>query len=174
MKRFTRVRGILLPFLFLAAISASIAVCAETLREKAEKTVIEEIEFKDVRLSEAVKYIKEICKKLDPAGKGFNIVLMSRKDASGQAIDPMISGEISLSKIPLTELLRYLCMNVDMNYRIDEFSIIIYPKNMAVDKFETRTYRVGPDVIRRLDDMEGAPEEKDDDTFGKDINLDKK
>ncbi|HBC88078.1 MAG TPA: hypothetical protein DCZ94_14100 [Lentisphaeria bacterium] len=139
-----------IPIFLIAVFALSVNSADESkvpLRAKIEKIVIEKIDLQDARLSSAIILIKDLCKSADPEGKGINISFIAPKDDKGKAIDPVIKNEISLTKVPLKDLLRYVCDETGMNWKIDEFAVLIYPKNMALDKMETRKYPMAPGAV---------------------------
>lgn len=123
---------------------------ASSARYKLETLKIENIELKDTRLSDAIALIKVLCKKADPEGKGVNISFIAPKDDKGKALDPVID-DISLTDIPLKDVLRYVCEATGMIYRADKFTVMIFPKNMAGDKMETKTFKVSPDTFDSIE-----------------------
>jgi len=123
---------------------------ANSIRLKLETLKIENIELKDTKLSDAVAIIRDLCKKADPGGKGLNISFIAPKDDTGKTLDPVID-DISLTDIPLKDLLRYVCEATGMSYRADKFSLIIFPKTMAGDKMETRTFKFRPDAVNPVE-----------------------
>ena len=38
-----------------------------------------------------------------------------------------------------------------MNYKVEAFSVVIYPKNMGADKMETRRYPLAPGTIDTIE-----------------------
>lgn len=123
---------------------------ASSARYKLETLKIENIELKDTRLSDAIALIKVLCKKADPEGKGVNISFIAPKDDKGKALDPVID-DISLTDIPLKDVLRYVCEATGMSYRADRYAVMIFPKNMAGDRMETKTFKVRPDTIGSIE-----------------------
>lgn len=138
----------ILIFLCLSALVAASLFSADdeknTLRAKIGRITIEKIELQNVKLSDAIAVLRDLCKKADPEGKGINISCISPKDDKGKTFDPLIKNEINLANIPLKDLLRYICDETGMNYRIESFSVVIYPKNMATENMETRSYPLAP------------------------------
>jgi len=122
-----------------------------SLRAKIEKITIEKIDLQDVKLSDAINIIKDLCKKADPEGKGISISCISPKDDKGKTFDPVVKNEINLANIPLKDLLRYICDETGMNYKIESFSVVIYPKNMTTDKMETRSFPVAPGTVDSIE-----------------------
>ena len=139
--------------LFLSHVSISDDSSKFTMIVKVEKIKIESIELKDTKLSDAVNLIRDLCKKADPEGKGLNISFIAPKDDKGKTIDPVIS-DITLTNIPLKDLLRYVCEATGMTFKVDEFAVMIMPKKMAGDKMETRSYKVRPDVVDSIDEKD--------------------
>ncbi len=121
------------------------------MRAKIDKITIEKIELQGVKLSEAITVIKDLCKKADPEGKGISISFIAPKDDKGKTLDPVIRNEINLAKIPLKDLLRYLCDETGMNYKVEAYSVVIHPKNMAADNMETRSYPVAPGTVDKVE-----------------------
>ena len=122
-----------------------------SLRAKIEKITIEKIDLQDVKLSDAINIIKDLCKKADPEGKGISISCIYPKDEKGKTFDPVIKNEINLANIPLKDLLRYICDETGMSYKIESFSVVIYPKNMTTDKMETRSFPVAPGTVDSIE-----------------------
>ncbi|MEI6420940.1 MAG: hypothetical protein WCP55_01900 [Lentisphaerota bacterium] len=123
---------------------------ASSVRYKLETLKIEKIELKDTKLSDAIAILKVLCKKADPEGKGVNISFIAPKDDKGKILDPLIN-DISLTDIPLKDILRYVCDASGMSYRVDKFSVMIFPKKMAGDQMETRTFKIRPDTIGTIE-----------------------
>jgi hypothetical protein len=123
---------------------------ASSVRYKLETLKIENIELKDTKLSDAIAIIKDLCKKADPEGKGVNISFIAPKDDKGKTLDPVID-DISLTDIPLKDILRYVCDASGMSYRVDKFSVMIFPKKMDGDQMETRTFKIRPDTIGTIE-----------------------
>ncbi len=144
--------------IFLMSVLACAGISADnpktSFKAKVDRIIIEKIELQDVKLSDAINKIKELCKEADPDKKGINISYIAPKDDNGKSTDPVIRNEISLTKVPLKDLLRYICDETGMSYKIDEFAIMIYPKNMAVDKMETRKYPVAPGTVDTIEKVE--------------------
>lgn len=140
-------------FILLLVFSFSVTATdepASSVRYKLETLKIENIELKDTKLSDAIALIKALCKKADPEGKGVNISFISPKDDKGKTMDPVID-DISLTDVPLKDVLRYVCDASGMSYRTDKFSVMIFPKNMPGDKMETRTFKIRPDTIDSIE-----------------------
>ncbi|MCX6983859.1 MAG: hypothetical protein NT118_03765 [Lentisphaerae bacterium] len=123
---------------------------ASSVRYKLETLKIENIELKDTRLSDAIALIKALCKKADPEGKGVNISFMAPKDDKGKTMDPAID-DISLTDVPLKDVLRYVCDATGMSYRTEKFSIMVFPKTMVGDNMETRTFKIRPDAVDSIE-----------------------
>ena len=119
-------------------------------RYKLATLKIKSIELNDTKLSDAIAIIKDLSKKADPEGKGVNISFIAPKDDKGKTLDPVI-GDISLTDIPLKDVLRYVCEATGMSYRAERSSVMIFPKNTAGDKMETRTFKIRPDAVDSME-----------------------
>ena len=57
---------------------------------------------------------------------------------------------IMFDDLSLGEAIRNICIAADMNYRIDKHAVIIFSKNIAIDKLETRIYPVEQDAFSEM------------------------
>jgi type II secretory pathway component HofQ len=81
--------------------------------------ILPKVEFRDSTLRECIGFLVAKSKKLDPAGEGVNIVL---KDVD-KIGDAMIT--LSLSNVPITEVIRYVAALAGSEVVADEFSYVI-------------------------------------------------
>jgi hypothetical protein len=123
---------------------------APSISYKIETMKIEKIELKNIKLSAAIELIKSLSKKADPEGNGINISFIAPKDEKNRRLDPVIN-DISLTNVPVKDVLRYVCEATGMTFRAVKFSVMVYPKNMDGDKMETRTFKIRPDTINSIE-----------------------
>ncbi|MFA6291800.1 MAG: hypothetical protein WC637_08470 [Victivallales bacterium] len=123
---------------------------SSSARYKLATLKIKSIELNDTKLSDAIAIIKDLSKKADPEGKGVNISFMAPKDVKGKTLDPVID-DISLTDIPLKDVIRYVCEATGMSYRAERGSVMIFPKNKADDKMETRTFKIRADAVDSME-----------------------
>lgn len=83
--------------------------------------ILPKVEFRDSTLRECIGFLVAKSKELDPAGEGVNIVL---KDVD-KIGDAMIT--LSLSNVPITEVIRYVAALAGSEVVADEFSYVIQP-----------------------------------------------
>ncbi len=115
-----------------------------TLSEKMEKMVMPEIAFNQVDIQAAVKYLKQQSQQLDPEGMGVNIILSLTNDELSTV--PKLS--LTLRKIPLTEVVRYICQKCGLKYRIQDQALVI--GTSAIDPMEMRFFKVRAALIQRI------------------------
>lgn len=65
---------------------------------------------------------------------------------------------IMFDDLSLGEAIRNICIAADMNYRVEEFAVVIAAKNVALDNLETRIYPVEQDAFAELGGGEEATE----------------
>lgn len=83
------------------------------------RRILPKVEFRDSTLRECIDFLVAKSKELDPAGEGVNIVL---KDVD-KIGDAMIT--LSLSNVPITEVIRYVAALAGSEVVADEFSYVI-------------------------------------------------
>ena len=66
----------------------------------------------------------------------------------GDASDKTIT--IMFDDLSLGEAIRNICIAADMNYRVEEYAVVIAAKSVALDNLETRIYPVEQDAFQEM------------------------
>ena len=142
-------RKIIGTILFLAAATLSVTLFAQekSMQAKLQRIVFDHLEFEEVSLPTVIAHLKNRSKELDPDGRGINFLLLPPKDKAEEI--PTVT--MVVDDIPLDELIRYICLAVDYQYKIERHAVIIAPKSRGLDPLETRSFPVAPDTVRSLD-----------------------
>ncbi len=136
----------------------------EEIRAKLNKIVLPKIEFHDCSIREAIDFLKQRARELDPTpgGKGVNIVLKLEKEKRSAA--PFAAGEesgsnqensssprkkidLSLTNIPLYEVLRYISDLAGLKLKIEPYAVSIVPLSESADQLLTKEYRILPNFL---------------------------
>lgn len=72
-----------------------------------------DVDFEEADINSVVTYLKEKSKELDPSGEGINFVVKIPQEVTEE-----IEVSLNLTKVPLDEVLRHLCKNVGLQYRV--------------------------------------------------------
>jgi type II secretory pathway component GspD/PulD (secretin)/tetratricopeptide (TPR) repeat protein len=108
--------------------------------EKMENIIFPGVEFDDADIFSVIRYLHKNSKRYDPDQEGISIVSgFTKKQAEAL---PKIT--MSFAKIPMSEVLRYLCQGVGLKYKIDEGSIVI---GANVDEMQTDYFPIRGDLI---------------------------
>ena len=90
------------------------------LRERLEGIVIPRIELQNTPITDAIEFVRAQLKELDP-DHSHNIIV-----EPGVATDIRLT--LSLSNIPATEALRYICQLGDLEWVVDTHAVVISPR----------------------------------------------
>lgn len=149
----------------------------EAISAKLNRIIIPKIDLRDTTIREAVDYLKQMSRQLDPTTdesgqkRGVNIVLKlpppGLPPAAGtettEAV-PAIDGAatttpaasavtedskitLALNNVPLIEALRYLTELAGLKYKVEPFAVSIVPITENTDELLTKEYRVPPGFI---------------------------
>ena len=89
--------------------------------EKSKKLIIPSVEFIDRNVTDAIDYLRGKAKEIDPERTGVHIMITGQGKERGA--DKRVT--FSLQNVPLYDAIRYLCLQSDLKFRINEKSQII-------------------------------------------------
>ncbi|NOY81539.1 MAG: hypothetical protein GXP31_11125 [Kiritimatiellaeota bacterium] len=112
--------------------------------EKVRKLVVPRLKFEDATIQQVVQFLQQQSKRLDPDGEGVNFLLELDRRVTAAA-RPKIP--LDLRSLPLSEAIRYVCMAAGLQYKIEDYAVIIADRGVPLGKMETRFYPVEPGVI---------------------------
>ena len=139
-----------------------------TLYEKLQKIIFENLEFDDASITSVISHLNTLSKQADPDGAGVSIV--SNLSNTETAEIPRIT--MSFDQIPMSEAIRYICLNSGLKYKIEDKAIIIGDK--SIDSMETRFFKVRVQLISSISGgtIGGDAEKKEDSFTDKDKTMD--
>ena len=155
------------------------------ITRKLSSITIPKIELLDTTVEEAIDLLRQRATELDvteldPARKGINFVIRRPKaplagaDAgipatgTGTADALPLGGsepgalrvkELRLSGAPLAVVLKYICEQTRLRYKVDDFAVTLVPATESGEEIFTRTFLVPPDFQSSLDNGGGTSEE---------------
>ena len=105
------------------------------LYEKSRKLIVPSIEFIDRGVTDAIDYLREKSKEIDPERTGVQIMVTGQ--SRGKNVDKKVT--FSLQNVPLYDAIRYLCLQADLKFRINEKSqIIVIGPEAEIAKGDTK------------------------------------
>lgn len=133
------------------------------ITKKLKEIIIDRIDFEDVSIATAAKYLKERSKEKDPEKVGVNIVLRGKINqpitADGDEIleEEVVSNEdegptiqpltMMVDNIPLESAIKYICNQANLKYRIEKYAVVIASPDVKLEDVETKIYPIEKDVI---------------------------
>lgn len=87
---------------------------------KLKSIIIPKVEFEEAKPVAVINYLKMAGKQYDPDKKGVNFFHMNLEKANGTIT-------IAVSDMSLYDLIKYVCMAGDLNYKIEAHAVVIKP-----------------------------------------------
>ena len=121
---------------------------SQAINNKLDKIIIPRIDFNDSPIKEAIAQIKKRADELDEDdsdNKGINIVLKlppNSPDANAQI-------KLSLTDVPLREVLRYVTAAANLKIKIETHAVVIVPASENTDQLFTREFIVPPGFLNK-------------------------
>ncbi|MGF1677927.1 MAG: hypothetical protein ACFCUX_01905 [Candidatus Methylacidiphilales bacterium] len=119
--------------------------------DKLESIRIPELNFTEVDVSDAIDYLQKQSKALDPDGVGVNFVLKteSTQTTAQEGADPPASNTLNtltldLKDMPLIKVLEFISTLTNLNYKVEEYAVFLFPSNETSDVKLIRTFSVPP------------------------------
>lgn len=97
------------------------------LWKKLNSIVIQKLDVEEAEPRAVFRLLQIRSKALDPEKKGVHFVLKGLKNHP-QTIT------IQLEKVPLADVIKYVCMTAGLAYKVEDFAVIIMPKPPAKKK----------------------------------------
>jgi hypothetical protein len=132
-------RGAVLLLIFCAGLAA-----AGTVESRADKIMIRALDVEDTSPREVFEFLKEQAKVADPEGKGINMLF--RFTPKGQRIFDEGTITLKLNDVPLSAVVRYVCLATGLLYSYDANALMVFDSKTA-QPMETRIYHLGVGVV---------------------------
>jgi len=107
------------------------------LEQRMRSLILKQVDFTDASIEDAVKFLTEQSRQVDPEGRGINFLIKS-EDVKQQAK----TFSLKLSNVPVGEALRYITSLTGLRYRAEEFAVFIVPLSARDDVLVTREFPV--------------------------------
>jgi len=131
------------------------SVPAGSATEKVRSIVIPAVTLEDASVQAVVEFLREESRKQDPDHGGVNFLLHPSLAANQTASHRGIT--LSFSRMPLGELVRYVCLAAGLQYKIDDNAVIIADRGAPLDRMETRFYSVNAGVLDSMPTRQAQP-----------------
>jgi general secretion pathway protein D len=122
---------------------------ASSTYAKLERIIFPNIEFDDADIFSVIRFLNRLSKRCDPDKVGISVIAGFDKSTA----DELLKVTMSFSNIPMSEVLRYLCQNVGLKYKIEEGAVIL---GTSVDEMQTEYFPVRADLISSITGSEGG------------------
>ncbi|MEI3001185.1 MAG: hypothetical protein V8T86_09855 [Victivallis sp.] len=110
---------------------------------KMERIVFPRIEFDDMNVKSVLSYLNDRSKLYDPDKEGVSITA-GFDTATAERLGRVT---MSLSRIPMSEVIRYVCQDTGLKYRVDPSGVIVGPN---VDEMQIQYFQVRGDLISSI------------------------
>lgn len=123
----------------------------DSIVDKLRNYRMPKVEFQQATIVEILELLRLRSRDLDPQGKGVDFVLNVPDDSRQRQIT------LTLTDVPLEEVLRYVCEAASVTYRIEEHAVMISSLSEKNATLVTRSFRVPPDFIQNSPVAAAAP-----------------
>ncbi|MEM9398755.1 MAG: hypothetical protein AAF984_00970 [Verrucomicrobiota bacterium] len=122
------------------------------IMEKLESIRIPELNFTDVDVADAINFLIDQSRQLDPDGEGVNIVLLAQDVVSSLSPDaetavnqnPLETVTLSLRDVPLIQVIEYVTSLTNLQFKIEDYAVFILPTTMSSEVMQVRSFAVPP------------------------------
>ncbi len=132
----------------------SVAGNREKIVQKLRSLIVPKVDFSGASFEEVIEFLRVRSRDLDPEGRGIDFVLSLPPETSSRLID------LSLTNIPLEELVRYSAEKAGAAFKIEEFAVKFVSLTEQSGDLILKTYRVPPGFIETAP-AEAAPAAND-------------
>jgi general secretion pathway protein D len=122
----------------------------EKIVQRMRNSIVPKVDFSGASFEEIVEFLRVRSRDLDPEGKGVDFVLSLPPEILSRSID------LSLTNVPLEELVRYVAEKGGATYKVDEFAVKFVSLSDQSTEFIVRTYQVPPGFIETAASAQGA------------------
>ncbi len=92
---------------------------ANSLKRKLEELTLPEVNVRDALASDVVNYLRDESRRIDPAKEGVNIVWQVPAET------PVKKVSLTLRKVPLGEVLRYVAQAAGLRMRVEPYAVVV-------------------------------------------------
>ncbi|MEM9444155.1 MAG: hypothetical protein AAGA18_02270 [Verrucomicrobiota bacterium] len=128
---------------------------AIVIENKLESIIIPEITFTEIDVSDAIEYLARQSRDADSEGRGINFVLktdptfIGSAEGGAEAPPSNVNKTVSLDikGAPLLQILEYIMTLTNLQYKIEEHAVFIFPNNETNEVMSVRSYSVPPNFF---------------------------
>jgi len=113
----------------------------EKIVQRMRTSIVPKVDFSGASFEEIIEFLRVRSRDLDPEGKGVDFVLSLPPEILTRTID------LSLTSVPLEELVRYVAEKAGATYKVDEFAVKFVSLSDESTELLIRTYQVPPGFI---------------------------
>jgi len=99
---------------------------------------IPRLQVQEAPLRQVLDQVRHLAQLNHPDNERINLMYLGKPER----LDAAITCEFE--RIPLGELIRYLCKGAGLKYRVEPHAIIIFDETVAMDEMQTRVFTVPP------------------------------
>lgn len=114
----------------------------EEITQMLRKLIVPKVDFSGASLEEVVEFLRVRSRDLDPKGRGLNFILQVPPESQNRPVS------LSLSQVPLEEILRYATEMSGTVFKVDEQAVVIGSISENATTLITKTYRVPPGFLQ--------------------------
>lgn len=129
---------------------------------KLKEIIIDKISFEEVAIPTAIRYLRQCSKEKDPEKIGVNFVLRGKiNETTGGSEDGNAANQnnaaggdsevmpltMMLDGLPLETVIKYICKQANLKYRVDDNAVVIASKDVPLDDVITKVYPVENSAI---------------------------
>lgn len=138
------------------------------MRKKLEDIIIKEISFNEAPIEDVVSFLTAKSRESDPTGEGVNFVLKQggsvaaalpaagSKTAAPARASKIPPVTITLSNLPLSEVLRFINTTTGLKTQVDDYAIVLLPQSDDATTLSTRTYAVPANFLTSTANSKGG------------------
>ena len=98
--------------------------------------------FDWVSIEDLFSSVKKKAKEQDPEGEGINLFLRCEPSSLKRRVT------LDFSKVPLSDVIHYICIGTGLDYVIEPYAVIIYERgDIGTKDMQTKIYDVYPSLI---------------------------
>lgn len=115
---------------------------AQSIERRLAQIIVPRVTFNQASINDVINFLNIRSKELDPSPekRGFNFV-------SRIGDTPTRDITMSVTDMPMLEVLRYACQLANVKFQISEFAITIVPLTAETNQLITKEYLVRPDFL---------------------------
>ena len=99
----------------------------KALTKKLKTIKIDKLDFEETKPLAVFKYLRLRSKALDPTGKGVNFIFKHLSKNKTVVT-------LKMENVPLYSAIKYVCMVANLEFKVEEYAVIIQPKSTKKTK----------------------------------------